>query len=242
EARQIMYKLGILKEERQQDAHVNEFSNSSAFTPSFFTCINKNEEILSNMNAILIEEGENSGFESICESILELRKWFEGVVWVFSTKISDFHQMIYFQLGADGISDVAENKGLFLLQLENLLKHTGNGTEVIKETQERPEKRSDFELNEGSLSLILKDGFEISLTKLEFFVLRELFNRSGETLSYEELYQKIWTEKKNGTDATFRQYRVTNLIFHLRKKFEAAPGSPEYIKTIRSKGYKLDIK
>ena len=240
-----MYNLGILNEEGSiKDTSTNEFADSSMFNPSFFSYVNNNEDRLSEMDIILIEEGVDRKFESACESILELRKWFQGVVWVFSTELSDFQRMIYFQLGADGISNTDGNKGAFLLQLENLLKHMGN-INVVKEVQQQNQIKSDtFELDEGSLSLILKDGFEISLTKLEFFVLRELFNRSGETLSYEELYQKIWTEKKNGkvTGATFRQYRVTNLIFHLRKKFEAAPGSPEYIKTIRSKGYKLDIK
>jgi len=240
-----MYKLGILKNgDRAQNTFVDEIITCSNFKTSLFNCVNSNEEMFSEMNIILIEESPTFGFESICESILELRKSFQGIVWILSEEISDFNQMIYYQLGADGISNIDNNKGIFLLQLENLLKHTSNKEEVNEESKRNATQKKDFALNEGSLSLIVKDGFEISLTKLEFLVLRELFIHTGETLSYEEIYRKIWVEKKNDktVDAKFRQYRITNIIFHLRKKFEEAPGSPEYIKTIRSKGYKLDLK
>ncbi|WP_086314570.1 two-component system, OmpR family, response regulator VicR [Enterococcus sp. 7F3_DIV0205] len=240
-----MYKLGILKgEDTTQNTFVDEITKCSTFKTSLFNYVDNNEEMLSEMNIILIGEMPTFGFESICESILELRKSFQGIIWILSKELTDFNQMIYYQLGADGISNVNNNKGIFLLQLENLLKHTSNKEEPKEMISKDMTQKKDFVLNEGSLSLIVKDGFEISLTKLEFLVLRELFIHSGETLSYEDIYKKIWIGKNKDetADAKFRQYRITNIIFHLRKKFEEAPGSPEYIKTIRSRGYKLDLK
>ncbi|WP_375179680.1 winged helix-turn-helix domain-containing protein [Enterococcus rotai] len=240
-----MYKLGILKKgDTSQHTFVDEIMACSNIKTSVFNCVNNNEETLSEMNIILIDGSPTFRFESICESILELRKTFQGVIWILSEEISGFNQMIYYQLGADGISNVDINKEIFLLQLENLLKHTSSKEEIKEEPKRNTTHKKDFILNEGSLSLTVKDGFEISLTKLEFLVVRELFIHRGETLTYEEIYEKIWVDKKNGTtaDAKFRQYRITNIIFHLRKKFETAPGKPEYIKTVRSKGYKLDLK
>lgn len=238
-----MYRLGILKEaDKSQSTFINELLDCTTFETSLFNCIEDNEQMLSEMNIILIEEGSATNFESICKTIMELRKTFQGFIWIVSKDISDFSQMIYYQLGADGISNAEKNIGLFQLQLKNLLKHTSSKEET-KDSGINAKKSNDFTLNEGSLSLIIKDGFEIFLTKLEYLVLRELFDHLGETLTYEDIFKKIWVDKKNNktVEVKFNQYRITNIIFHLRKKFEEAPGSPDYIKTVRSKGYKLEL-
>ncbi|WP_348921156.1 winged helix-turn-helix domain-containing protein [Enterococcus rotai] len=238
-----MYKLGVIKEDSSQSAFTDEISSNATFDISLFNYADRSKHTISEMSIILIEEGLAVKFETICETILELRKSFKGIIWILSEEISDFHKMIYFQLGIDGISNIEANLGLILLQLDNIMKHTNN-KEELKALNLSTKKTENFSLNEGSLSLVLKDGLEVFLTKLEFLVVRELFNHAGETLTYEDIYQKIWVEKQNEkkVEPKFRQYRITNIIFHIRKKFEEVPGSPEYIKTVRSKGYKLVLK
>ena len=61
---------------------------------------------------------------------------------------------------------------------------------------------------------------------------------SGEEilLTNEELYKNVWKDTANE-----RKYRVANVIFHLRKKIEQDVNKPQYIKTIRSKGYMLTV-
>ena len=55
-------------------------------------------------------------------------------------------------------------------------------------------------------------------------------------IKYEELYKNVWKDTANE-----RKYRVANVIFHLRKKIEQDVNKPQYIKTIRSKGYMLTV-
>ncbi|MDN3193933.1 winged helix-turn-helix domain-containing protein, partial [Enterococcus faecalis] len=64
----------------------------------------------------------------------------------------------------------------------------------------------------------------------------KLFKHAGQTITYEELYKNVWKDTANE-----RKYRVANVIFHLRKKIEQDVNKPQYIKTIRSKGYMLTV-
>lgn len=80
---------------------------------------------------------------------------------------------------------------------------------------------------------------EVSLTKLEFQTISFLQENIGKAMSYEEIYQAVWQEKHTGSPLENRQYRISNLIFHLRKKMEINNVHPNYIKTVRSKGYML---
>lgn len=97
------------------------------------------------------------------------------------------------------------------------------------------DKDSGFELLPSNFSIVLQ-GKEISLTKLEFRTIEFLQSQQGVAVSYEEIYKNVWDEDGQG-----KQYRVSNLIFHLRQKIEEDTARPEYIKTIRSKGYMLKV-
>lgn len=55
-------------------------------------------------------------------------------------------------------------------------------------------------------------------------------------MTYEQLFQEIWCDVDES-----KQYRLNNLIFHLRKKIEKNTKNPVFIKTIRSRGYMLTI-
>lgn len=75
-----------------------------------------------------------------------------------------------------------------------------------------------------------------SFNKIEFFTIEYLYKHAGQTITYEELYKNVWKDTANE-----RKYRVANVIFHLRKKIEQDVNKPQYIKTIRSKGYMLTV-
>nr|WP_277989067.1 MULTISPECIES: helix-turn-helix domain-containing protein [Enterococcus] len=78
---------------------------------------------------------------------------------------------------------------------------------------------------------------EVSLTKLEFKLLDVLSQKPKMTFSYDEIEKQVY-----GSDSKTRQYRITNLIYHLRRKLERTTGQNKvYIKTVRSRGYMLDI-
>ncbi|MGI6128685.1 MAG: winged helix-turn-helix domain-containing protein [bacterium] len=76
---------------------------------------------------------------------------------------------------------------------------------------------------------------EVDLTAKEFELLELLTRYPGRAFSREELLKHLW-----GYDFVSDSRTIDVHIRHLREKIEVDPGRPNYIKTVRSVGYKFD--
>lgn len=201
--------------------------------------MNKHEALgtLSQFDSIFIEENRETDINEVCEFIMEVRKASNIPVWVMHPLelANKTKRIIYLQLGADGVIDVESDKDEFALMAKSVLLHylrskkTGSQTQIIYEN-------GQIQLIPQNLSVSLEDGKEISLTKLEFLTIDYLHRHARQAVTYEEIYKNVWKD-----NARNRKYRVANLIFNLRKKIEKDVSKPNYIKTVRSKGYMLNI-
>lgn len=76
----------------------------------------------------------------------------------------------------------------------------------------------------------------VVLTPTEFSILQILLENTGNVISAEELFHKIWKDeyysKRNNT--------ITVHIRHLREKLKDSAEHPKYIKTIWGVGYKIE--
>ena len=115
-----------------------------------------------------------------------------------------------------------------LLRINNLLKlyENINQSELLFSF-------GNFIYNTKTNSLTLNDK-EIYLTEGENNLLLKLINNRNSTLSREELAEKEFDESE------LRKVDVG--ITRLRQKIETKPKQPQYIKTIRGKGYMLICK
>lgn len=87
--------------------------------------------------------------------------------------------------------------------------------------------------NEGRVK---KNGNEIELTAMEYRLLLILMNHKGMILSRNQLLENIWdVEGDFVNDNTLTVY-----IKRLRGKIETDPAEPEYIQTVRGRGYQID--
>ncbi|EOL49000.1 hypothetical protein I580_01149 [Enterococcus caccae ATCC BAA-1240] len=199
--------------------------------------INKKEvaETIGNYEGIIINEQHAHNIGMICELIILLKKKSDMFIWVISERMNKMNHIVYLQLGVDGIldneSDLEESK-LLIINAFNRYNQTHPDREKIANNYDG---NIDFQLRPCNFSVLL-NGEEISLTKLEFKTIEFLHTQQGVAVSYEEIYKNVW--ENDGAD---KQYRVSNLIFHLRQKIEADAAHPKYIKTVRSKGYKLTV-
>ncbi|MBR4323563.1 response regulator transcription factor [Treponema sp.] len=81
-------------------------------------------------------------------------------------------------------------------------------------------------------SCVLKKGSEkISLSTKEYKVLEYLTKHEGEKLSPEKIYREVWGTDFGDVTA------VAVYIQRLRKKIEANPSDPHFIKTVFGMGY-----
>lgn len=87
----------------------------------------------------------------------------------------------------------------------------------------------DFERAEA-----VKDGQRINLAGKELRLLRYLIENRDRIVSREELLRNVW---EYATDVSSRT--IDTHIAWLRQKLEANPQNPEYIHTIRGRGYRF---
>ena len=91
-----------------------------------------------------------------------------------------------------------------------------------------------IELNDESKAVTL-DGEPVSLTPLEYSILRLLMETPGKVFSSDEIYQAVWNDAPYGANAT-----VAVHIRHLREKLEIDPANPRYLKVLWGHGYKME--
>ena len=93
----------------------------------------------------------------------------------------------------------------------------------------------------GSISLhdgtktVAVDGEEVSLTPIEYSILRLLMRHPGKVFSTKALYESVWQESAIGSEGA-----VAVHIRHLREKIEIDPSNPRYLKVIWGQGYKME--
>ena len=79
------------------------------------------------------------------------------------------------------------------------------------------------------------DGEVVSLTPLEYNILKLLMENPGRVFSSAEIYEKVWKDVALGNEST-----VAVHIRHLREKIEIDPANPRYLKVVWGQGYKME--
>ncbi|MBQ6592291.1 MAG: response regulator transcription factor [Solobacterium sp.] len=79
------------------------------------------------------------------------------------------------------------------------------------------------------------DGTEVSLTPVEYGILKLLMSRPGQVYSSAQIYRLVWHDVPMGAEGT-----VAVHIRHLREKIEINPSEPRYIKVVWGQGYKME--
>ena len=79
------------------------------------------------------------------------------------------------------------------------------------------------------------DGEPVSLTPIEYSILKLLMSHPGKVYSTKALYEEVWQEAALGSEGA-----VAVHIRHLREKVEINPSEPRYIKVVWGQGYKME--
>jgi hypothetical protein len=82
---------------------------------------------------------------------------------------------------------------------------------------------------------VLRDGEEISLTRLEYSTLVLLASNPGIVLTRTQIFEAVWNMESDSCHSS-----VANVIYNLRKKIEPDSKNPTYIKTVLGVGYKFN--
>lgn len=231
-----MYNIGyitLLDEHTQEWTELFENSNYS---------INRlkltETESFENQDVLLIRDKEASDLSFICKVLIEAKKYPEMLVYIISPsqKLEKSIKNVYFQLGVNAIKDASLEWEEFYFMIKNHVEKIVRTKTVPSEIMSKKAiSKKNIELEPNSLSIWFEND-EISLTRLEYIVFELLHKNAGNTVSYEQISERIWQQ-----NSLEKKYRVANMIFNIRQKIEQSDQNSSCIKTIRSRGYMLTI-
>ncbi|UBH07929.1 response regulator transcription factor [Macrococcus armenti] len=155
-------------------------------------------------------------------------------ILMLTAKDDEFDKVLGLELGADDYMTKPFSPREVTARLKAILRRSHS----IKQSDTSKENK---EIIIGKLK-ILPEHFEayrndelIDLTPKEFELLIYLIERQGRVITREHMLNSVWNYEFAGDS------RIVDVhISHLREKIEENPKQPQYIKTVRGLGYKLD--
>lgn len=170
----------------------------------------------------------------VCDGVTATAKLRENSnvpVIFLSAKGEDTDKILGLNVGADDYVTKPFNPVEVLARVRSQLRrYMQLGGNVKKENL----VIGNIELCDASKEVFV-DGEAVTLTPLEFDILKLLMQNAGKVLSPKEIYRTVWNEEPIGNEST-----VAVHIRHLREKIEINPAEPRYLKVVWAQGYKME--
>lgn len=155
-------------------------------------------------------------------------------ILMLTAKDDEFDKVLGLELGADDYMTKPFSPREVVARIKAILRRS-------QMTEQSSDVRAASEIHIGKLK-ILPEHFEayrndelLELTPKEFELLIYLIERQGRVITREHMLNSVWNYEFAGDS------RIVDVhISHLREKIEENPKQPQYIKTVRGLGYKLE--
>ena len=163
---------------------------------------------------------------------VQIRKEHNMPIIFLSAKSEDTDKIIGLNMGADDYVTKPFNPLELIARVKSQLRRYTRLGSLPKE---------EGVLVTGSLALdpekklFTVDGEPVSLTSIEFRILRLLMQNLGRIFSIDEIYERVWNEPNINGENT-----VAVHIRRIREKIEINPREPKYLKVVWGIGYKME--
>ena len=156
---------------------------------------------------------------------------------MLSAKSEDNDKILGLNIGADDYITKPFNPMELIARVRSQLRrYTNFGSAASEETDSAQAVmvNGGLELDDGAKRVTV-DGQEVSLTPVEYKIVKFFMENRGLVFSSAQIYESVWNEPSYGADNI-----VAVHIRHIREKIEINPKEPRYIKVIWGHGYKME--
>ena len=157
----------------------------------------------------------------------EIRKFTQVPVIMLSARGEEYDKLFGFEMGVDDYITKPFSPKELVARIKAVLKRTGS-----MESENQTLKIKGVEIDETGRK-VLVDGKVANLTPKEFDLLIYMVKNQGVVLSREKILEKIWGYEFFGDDRT--------VDTHIKMLRNSLGPYRDYIKTIWSIGYKLEV-
>ena len=166
------------------------------------------------------------------EIISKTREWSSLPIIVISARTQEKEKIMALDAGADDYITKPFGTGELLARIRTAIRHNNR---IVNDTvkSNRPYHAKDLTID-FEKRLVILNGEEIHLTRVEYKIVSLLAKNSGKVLTYDSLIEQVWGPY---ADDNNRILRVN--MANIRRKLEANPGEPQYIFTELGVGYRM---
>jgi len=159
----------------------------------------------------------------------EIRKWSAAPIVVLSARDSDDEKVSLLDAGADD----------YVTKPFSTAELKARARAVYRRTLRAAPVEARLVIGDIVMDLearaITRHGEPVHLTPIEWELCRVLMSHAGKTLTHRQLFREVWTGRAFGDAQQYLRVYVGNL----RRKLEADPVRPKYIRTEPGVGYRF---
>ena len=154
---------------------------------------------------------------------------------LLTAKSEDTDKVLGLNIGADDYITKPFNPIEVLARVKSQLRrYTTLGGKAVVEEGDGALRNGTILMDDEAKSVTV-DGEPVSLTPIEYNILRLLLKNLGRVFSTAQIYEQVWNDPALGSENT-----VAVHIRHLREKIEIDPANPRYLKVVWGLGYKME--
>lgn len=165
----------------------------------------------------------------------EIREKSKAPILFLTAKTQDADKAMGFSLGGDDYLAKPFSYTDLMVRVKALLRRY-----TVYQGKKEPEKEERVRIGDLLLDKEKNQVFigarELSLTEIEYRLLRLMAENRGKIFSTQNLYESVWQEEYFYTSNNTVMAHIKNL----RKKVEQDPQNPKWIKTVWGRGYRIE--
>ncbi len=164
--------------------------------------------------------------------IKQTREWSSLPIIVISARAQEKEKVAALDAGADDYITKPFGTDELMARIRTAMRHSNKimGDHI---NSNRPYSAKGLTIDFDK-RLVMVDGKEIHLTRVEYKIVSMLAQNSGKVITYSSLIEQVWGPY---ADDNNRILRVN--MANIRRKLEKSPGEPEYIFTELGVGYRM---
>jgi DNA-binding response OmpR family regulator len=164
------------------------------------------------------------------ELIKTLRAEMVTPIMLLTPSRSEEYMIETYKAGVDDCILKPVSPSLFQAKIKVWLRRSGS----LAADALNPLKVGTLQLFPSERMVFLANGAAARLTNLELRLLYYLMSRPGQTVTTEDLNQRVWGYADEADNTMLK-----NVVYRLRRKIESDPANPLIIQTVTGVGYKL---
>ena len=168
------------------------------------------------------------------QATMKIREEKNIPIIMLSAKSEDYDKITGLNVGADDYVTKPFNPLELIARVKSQLRRYVNLGSMTAAQVQGVYRSGGLEVDDNEKRVTV-DGEEITVTPIEFGILRLLTENAGRVYSIDQIYESVWKEPAYNPENT-----VAVHIRRIREKIEIDPKNPKYLKVVWGIGYKIE--